>query len=162
MSTVIESFSGDYAFLSNFYRTEVEYQGDIYQSAQAAFQASKVLSPEIRSEFTSLSAAEATLKGDKIAPSIEWEQNKQVIMYKILKNKFSKNKELRSLLMKTNISPIIHKNNWHENYWGECTCEECVEKEKHNYLGKILVKVREDLRTESFLEAYLKRNDNGN
>ena len=159
-SNAINSLTNDYEFLSNFYRAEVEYQGVIYPSAQAAFQASKTLDNEIRKEYTNLTAAEATLKGNVMAPYLEWEQDKQKIMYKILKSKFSRNQELRTALMKTNTAQITHKNNWHENYWGECVCEKCSEKDKNNFLGKILMQVREDLRTESFLEAYLKRNNN--
>lgn len=38
---VINSFDGKYYFLSNFFQSPVEYEGLIYQSSEAAFQAAK-------------------------------------------------------------------------------------------------------------------------
>lgn len=43
---VIDSFTNEYWFLSNFYEVPVEYQGLIYQSSEAAFQAAKLLATE--------------------------------------------------------------------------------------------------------------------
>ena len=40
---VIDSFRGEYDFLSNFYSAPVEYQGIVYQNTEAAFQAQKCI-----------------------------------------------------------------------------------------------------------------------
>lgn len=39
--------------------------------------------------------------------------------------------------------PIVEKNNWHDNYWGDCICgaERCA-KQGENRLGKILTKLK--------------------
>ena len=37
----ITEFSGDYAFLSNFYTVPVKYNGLVYNSSEAAFHAAK-------------------------------------------------------------------------------------------------------------------------
>ena len=39
MNKVIDSFSGEYDFLSNFYNCPVEYEGITYLNSEAAFQA---------------------------------------------------------------------------------------------------------------------------
>jgi hypothetical protein len=44
----IDSFYGQYAFLSNFYPCEVEFEGDTYPSAEHAYQAAKTIDPDVR------------------------------------------------------------------------------------------------------------------
>lgn len=38
---VIDRFSGEYRFLSNFYLAEVELDGEVYPTVEHAFQAAK-------------------------------------------------------------------------------------------------------------------------
>lgn len=37
---------------------------------------------------------------------------------------------------------IVEGNYWHDNYWGNCTCDKCKNIEGQNKLGKILMKIR--------------------
>src|SRR5690606_503406 len=54
----IKGFFADYRFLSNFYRSECEYQGEIYPSSEHAYQAAKVV-PNERAQFQTCTAAES-------------------------------------------------------------------------------------------------------
>lgn len=33
---------------------------------------------------------------------------------------------------------------WHDNFWGNCTCVKCENIEGQNWLGKLLMKVRDE------------------
>lgn len=45
---VIDSFGGEYSFLSNFHKCKVEFEGMTYHSVEHAFQAAKNPDPEYR------------------------------------------------------------------------------------------------------------------
>jgi ribA/ribD-fused uncharacterized protein len=152
---IIDSFSNEYQFLSNFYNAEVVHEGITYKNSEAAFQAAKTKDISIRNEFSELNPSQAKLKGRHVELREDWEQAKDNIMYEIVKDKFSRNSNLRSLLMKTNTSILIEGNWWHDNYWGDCHCEKCQNKEGKNTLGLILMRVRDELRNEAFKAEYM-------
>jgi len=152
---IINSFSNEYQFLSNFYSAEVVHEGITYKNSEAAFQAAKTKDFQLRREFSELNPSQAKLKGRHIELREDWEQVKDNIMYEIVKDKFSRNSNLRSLLMKTNTSILIEGNWWHDNYWGDCHCEKCQNKEGKNTLGLILMRVRDELRNEAFKAEYM-------
>jgi predicted NAD-dependent protein-ADP-ribosyltransferase YbiA (DUF1768 family) len=39
---------------------------------------------------------------------------------------------------------IVESNNWHDNYWGDCTCLRCY-RIGENHLGKILMRLRDEI-----------------
>ena len=41
---------------------------------------------------------------------------------------------------------LIKGNSYHDNYWGSYSCKKCAGKPKLNWLGKILMDVRDKLR----------------
>lgn len=49
-----------------------------------------------------------------------------------------KDEQLKEMLLSTGNADIIEGNYWHDNFWGQCSCEKCVGKGKNN-LGKILM-----------------------
>lgn len=59
----IDSFSGEYEFLSNFYDAPVTFDGLTYRNSEAAFQAQKVLEKDARVGFTKLNPTEAKKLG---------------------------------------------------------------------------------------------------
>ncbi len=63
---MIDSFRGEYYFLSNFYEAPVLYDGITYQNNEAAFQAQKTLDMEKRKEFASLSPNLAKRAGRRV------------------------------------------------------------------------------------------------
>lgn len=66
------------------------------------------------------------------------------VMYDILKAKFS-DEDLKARLLLTAEKQLIEGNNWHDNFWGNCTCKKCGSIEGKNMLGKLLMKLREEL-----------------
>lgn len=142
MNKLIDSFSGEYEFLSNFYNCPVEYEGITYLNSEAAFQAAKTLDMKAREEFSNLSPSKAKAKGRQVVLREDWEDMKFHIMYEIIKNKFLQNPELLKKLIATGETELIEGNWWHDNIWGDCKCEKCVNQFKANWLGKILMLVR--------------------
>ena len=60
---MINKFRGANRFLSNFYETSVEWEGLIYPSSEAAFQAAKTLDQEDRKRFQTMTPVEAKREG---------------------------------------------------------------------------------------------------
>lgn len=64
----------------------------------------------------------------------------------LLREKFSRGTRYRDLLDQTKGEQIIEGNIWHDNFWGNCSCNkrpECV-KEGKNHLGMLLMKIRDE------------------
>ena len=143
----IDNFKGEYFFLSNFYPTKIKYNGIQYLNNEAAFQAQKCTTMEDRIKFSCLNPSDAKRLGRRIILRNDWESVKISIMREIVFEKFKQNPEcLKELLDTGNMELIEDTTGWHDNIWGECTCEECKNKEHKNYLGKILMEVREELK----------------
>ena len=69
-------------------------------------------------------------------------------MYFLVLLKFQSHEDLRNQLFATGDAELIEGNDWHDNYWGNCECPRCVSIEGQNHLGKILMRVRNNLRAE--------------
>ena len=139
---IIDSFRGKYYFLSNFFPAEVTYNGLTYQNNEAAFQAQKTYSKEERIEFTTLEPRDAKRRGRRVRLRRDWEQVKDRIMEEIVRAKFSQNGELKEQLLATGDAQLVEGNRWNDRYWGVDIRSGVGE----NHLGKILMKVRSELR----------------
>ena len=78
---MINKFRGVNRFLSNFYETSVEWEGLIYPSSEAAFQAAKTLDQEDRKRFQTMTPVEAKREGYRITLRDDWEDIKLHVMY---------------------------------------------------------------------------------
>lgn len=150
----INSFKGEYKFLDNFYNSEVYYGGIKFKSVEAAFQASKRKEVYIRETFSEITPSRALMLGNTLTPYPEWDSKKDEIMYEIVRDKFFRNKELGEKLLQTDCAQLIKSNFWHDNYWGDCTCEKCKNIKGENRFGEILMKVRTELKEAVFLEKF--------
>lgn len=137
---MINEFRGKYYFLSNFYESPVTYEGITYRNNEAAFQAAKVTDRTIREKFSKLDPSSAKRKGRNVQLRHGWDQIKFDIMYEIVKAKFEQNSELREKLLNTGDSHLEEGNTWGDRIWGT------VSGKGQNNLGKILMRVREELR----------------
>jgi ribA/ribD-fused uncharacterized protein len=144
-NTSITVFDGKYAFLSNFYESKIVHADMIFPTVEHAFQAAKSLSEE---EQAAISIAKtpgiAKRLGRKVLLRPDWEEVKERIMYECVKEKF-KEPVLREKLLNIYPAELIEGNTWHDNYWGNCSCEKCKNIEGKNNLGKILMKVRNEI-----------------
>lgn len=118
MPTVIDSFRGDYAFLSNFYPAPTEYQGIVYPSAENAYQAAKTFGD--RKPFESMTPAAAKKAGRLVNLRPDWDQVQLQIMQEVVYSKFSKNADLAHLLLATGKAELIEGNTWGDTFWGIC------------------------------------------
>ena len=137
---MINNFRDEFFFLSNFYIAPVVYNGLTFQSNEAAFQAQKTLNEGQRRKFMRLAPSNAKMKGRKVVLREDWEEVKDQIMYEICLAKFTQNKELKEKLLATGDEELVEGNTWHDTYWG------VYNRRGKNKLGKILMRVREELR----------------
>lgn len=135
---MINSFTDNYFFLSNFYPCRVVYKGVIYGSSEAAFHAQKDLNRS--KEFINLTPREAKAFGRSVHLREDWESVKDRIMEEVVRCKFDQNPHLKEKLLSTGDAELIEGNTWHDTYWG---VDNGI---GENHLGKILMKIRNDLK----------------
>ena len=137
---MINNFKGKYYFLSNFYSAQVMYEGLLYKNNEFAFQSAKVKDLERRKQFCELDPSVAKRKGRNVLLRQDWENVKDEIMYQCVKDKFTRNLDLKQKLLDTDDEELIESNTWNDTYWGICKGR------GKNMLGKILMRVREELK----------------
>ena len=137
----IKGFQGNYRFLSNFYPLQITFGRLPYGSSEAAYQAQKTLDEERRKEFTTLDAREARRLGRQVKIRNDWESEKLNVMYKILREKFSK-QPCRNMLLETEHAYLEETNYWHDSFWG------VYNGVGENHLGRLLMLVRDELKEE--------------
>ena len=136
----IDSFKGEYFFLSNFYPTKIKYNGIQYLNNEAAFQAQKCTTMEDRIKFSYLNPSDAKRLGRRIILRNDWESVKISIMHDIVFEKFKQNPHLTKKLLDTGDVYLEEGNNWGDRIWGT------VNGVGRNELGKILMEVRKELK----------------
>jgi len=145
---MIYKFADKYYFLSNFFVDEIKYKGKSYQSLEHAYQSQKTTSDSEHDWIKNAPTPEkAKYFGKKIKIRKDWDDVKLDIMLNLIRIKFEK-PELKKLLLETGNEELVEGNYWHDNTWGNCTCVNCKTIEGKNHLGKILMKVRQEIRDE--------------
>lgn len=145
---MIDKFTDNYRFLSNFYACRVEYEDILYYSAEHAYQASKAKDNTTKIKIRNLlTASEAKNEGSKLPLPHNWNELKIPIMEDILRIKFQ-DPYLRIRLKRTEPNELVEGNYWHDNFWGKCSCPRCASLETPeplNNLGKLLMKIRSEI-----------------
>lgn len=139
ISDEINSFRGEYSFLSNFEKCTIEFEGLTYPSVEHAFQAAKTLDTDKRLSFTKGSPVCAKRMGRCLKLRPDWEEIKDSVMYACLKSKF-RNDDMRKKLIATGDAVLIEGNNHGDRYWG------LVNGEGQNKLGRLLMQIRSEIR----------------
>lgn len=137
---VINEFRGKNYFLSNFYSAPVTYEGITYLNNEAAFQAAKVMDKAEREKFAKLDPSSAKRKGRRVQLRYDWEKVKFDIMYQVCLAKFTQNEDLKKKLLDTGDEHLEEGNTWGDRIWGT------VNGKGQNHLGKILMRVRNELK----------------
>lgn len=150
---IINSFHGQYDFLSNFYPCIIQFEGLNYPTVEHAYQAGKSTEFFYRKLIAALPAEKAGLakrRGRDIRLRRDWETLKVEIMFELLCTKF-KQEPLKSKLLSTGNTKLVEGNRWHDNIWGNCICgkEGCLQ-EGQNWLGRLLMDVRGQLREKNY------------
>lgn len=146
----IDGFFGDYRFLSNFHLADVEMDGEIYSSTEHAFQAAKTLNKKERKAIRKAKTPkEAKKLGRLVKLREDWESVKFVVMLDVVRRKFQ-HPELAELLLATEDAELIEGNSWNDTVWGVCNGKGT------NWLGKILMLVRRELKDIQQLQVLVK------
>lgn len=137
---MIDSFSGAYHFLSNFSAAEVWLDGMSYPTVEHAYQAAKTFDVRERVRIQHADTPnEAKKLGRKSTLRNDWEEVKDEVMYKLLRQKFRQHPTLSHQLLETGDQELIEGNWWGDRYWGMCKGQ------GQNMLGKLLMQVRTEL-----------------
>lgn len=138
----IDRFREQYYFLSNFYPAVIEYDGIIYQSSEAAYQAQKCQDISVRQQFSKLSADESKRLGSKTELRSDWDEVKLSLMKKIVRAKFTQHRYLAEWLLETGEKELKEGNTWKDTFWGI----DLKTGDGENHLGKILMDLRKDFK----------------
>lgn len=142
----ISSFRQQHFFLSNFFTCRIEYNGRLYKTVEHLFQASKATNEKDHEAIRNApKPGDAKRLGGGVQLRADWKEIKVEVMRNALLMKFVDEK-LGSRLLDTKNAVLIEGNNWHDNFWGWCTCKECGQEVKHNILGALLMELRYKLR----------------
>lgn len=160
---IILSFTGSFAWLSNFASCSVTLPADVahnlptldYKATENAYMAAKVLNLELRQKLQNLSPKEAKQLSN--TPAFEAQHRADYsnpwrlqIMLELNRQKYSqRNPELRAQLLATGEATLIEGTTWGDTFFGVCM----KKGEGQNYLGRILMQCRDELRAEEGLPA---------
>lgn len=131
---IIESFKGEYRFLSSFYI----YDETRNLSVEHEYQAAKAKNfDDWLVVMSSETPAIAKKAGRIITVREDWNEIKLTVMEQLVIKKFATNAQLREKLLDTRGMILIEGNTWGDTFWGVCNGVGM------NHLGKTLMKVRD-------------------
>lgn len=144
----------------------------VWETNEHAFQAAKTnQATEVTAIWRARTSAEAKRLGRTVCLREGWDAQRKRVMLDLQLAKFTQHPDLLVQLAATGTAELIEGNHWHDNYWGRCSCRACQNSKGqrvsmayrqelfgtsmaycgdghpgHNYLGKILMAVRDVLR----------------
>lgn len=141
-------FREELFFLSNFYLQEF-YCGILNQtvkSSEHAFMALKTEDPTEQAYVLDAdSPGQAKRRGRSVSLRSDWDFGARVwAMQTVLRDKFSI-PELGQKLVDTGSLFLVEENDWHDQFWGNCSCSAHATTPGTNMLGELLMALRFDL-----------------
>lgn len=139
---MISDFS-KYKFLSNFTLVPVKLDNLTFPSVEHAYMSAKSDSIVWKQYCTLSTNHPAVIKKKSRTINLihNWEDIKVDIMEQCLKQKFNQ-EPFKTLLLETGDEYIQEGNWWNDKFWGVCL----KTGEGSNYLGVLLMKIREELK----------------
>lgn len=139
----VSSFRGQFSFLSNFYLAPFRVPGsEVWATCvESAYQGLKVENLTQREKVFAMYPACAKRVTRYITYRPEFHNNKIAIMKQLVSAKFKQNPSLGAKLINTYPYDLIEENRWGDIFWG------CCDGVGDNHLGKILMTVRDELRS---------------
>jgi ribA/ribD-fused uncharacterized protein len=132
-----------YGEFSNFALFPIFLDGQWWPTSEHYYQAQKYTDPTLMEWVRSApTAMDAALRGrDKTIPKRpDWEEIKEGVMLKALKEKFTRYPKLRELLLSTGTAKI------YEHTANDCEWADCGDRSGKNKLGKLLMRLRDELK----------------
>lgn len=150
----IRSFRGEHRFLSNFHDVSphsigVVVGGDIHRvpTSEHAYMACKTTDYEERLAIVlAPTPKDAKRLGYKVTLRSDWDDIKTDVMLHCVRAKF-RAPHLAEQLLATGHDILVEGNKWHDNFWGDCSCAKCERTPGLNHLGRILMQVRDEIRS---------------
>ncbi len=145
----IDTFRGEWDFLSNFYAVPIEMDGVTYPTTEHAFQAMKTR--EVAERYMVRDAptpGAAKQRGKKVSLRENWDTERFAVMEQVLRAKFS-DPVLRDKLLATGDRILIEGNFWRDTTWGMVRDKATGQWRGRNELGKLLMKLRDTLRNDA-------------
>jgi ribA/ribD-fused uncharacterized protein len=141
---VINSFSGEYEFLSTFWPCTIRMYGLVFLCAEQLYQWHKLAREEDRQlMLTQVYGLDAKRFGRKCLIIPDWDDIRTGVMLTVLLAKFEQNSGLKLWLGNTRPKLLIAGNHWGDTYWGKIwTAHDWL---GENHLGRLLMIVRDVL-----------------
>ena len=141
----IDSFTGPYRFLSNFYRSPImcpippDYtEHHLAETVENAYQACKCQHPEdAKAIIWARSPGEAKRMGRRVELLVDWDRRRIPLMRILLAIKFRAGIDLAGLLLATGDAELVEGNTWGDQFWGVCNGV------GENHLGRLLMDQRD-------------------
>lgn len=138
-------------WFSNFQYMEqpLVYDGVQYWTTENFYQAMKTTDKRLRAYIAKMKPHEAKKfcgRGNpdfKLRP--DWNNIRLKVMEYALRKKVQLDWRFQQKLLMLN-EPLVQTNYWHDNFYGECQCKKCQNVVKRNHLGKILEKIRREIK----------------
>ena len=145
----ITEFKDEYRFLSNFWPSPIVVEDKRYPTVEHFYQAMK--SPDL-AERARIAALPSPVDAKRAGAQLEklrtdWDEVKLGVMEEGLKLKFQI-PALKEKLLATGNKTIEEGNTWNDAFWGI----DLKKQQGENHLGKLLMKVRDELRLEADLK----------
>lgn len=141
----ITEFTRQYRWLSNFESSVITYHQIMFPTVEHAYQAFKTRDHMWFNKIAQADGArQAKFFGRQAPIRPDWDEVKDDIMLDCIRLKFHI-PEFKEKLLATGTREIIEGNYWGDIYWGVCRGR------GQNKLGRIIMRVREELYLESTL-----------
>ena len=137
----ITSFQHPHRWLSNFWPCEVVLEGLKFPHVEGAYVAAKTKDISIRKQVQKIQKPGDCKRFGRTFPLREdWDSVKLEIMEHLLRQKFERESNLADKLISTFPAKLMEGNSWGDTFWGVCRGK------GENHLGKILMKIRSELK----------------
>lgn len=118
-TTLISSFDGEHAFLSNFWEEPFDCGGRVVPTSEHAFQAQKTTDKIWKDDIVKARTPGIAKRLGRAAPMRpDWDEVKIGVMRRILAFKFSQGSALAERLVATFPAHLIEGNTWGDTFWG--------------------------------------------
>jgi len=140
---MINSFRGEYGWLSNMFPCKINYKGHSFISVENAYMWEKCPNDESWLKICLYREPNAV---KRLSSSIElisdWDYLKKIVMLDLLRIKFNQ-EPFKTNLIATGDQNIQEGNAWNDKFWGVCLKSDPNEGENH--LGRIIMKIRNEI-----------------
>lgn len=140
-------FRGPWAFLSNHHRAVLRWDGQLWPTAEHAFNAGKTLDHTWRTRIRQApTPGEAKRIGRRAPLRPDWDARvRYEVMTQVIAAKFVGAPRIAALLS-TGDAVLVEGNRWHDQHWGDCFCgRPACARPGLNHLGRILMARRAEL-----------------